>query len=234
MSAEGLEIGGLPLRVVRHARARRWKLAFDPVARGLRLTVPARGSEARAIAWARGQDAWVARQAARVAAVPAGAAESVDYEGLPLRLIHDPARRRGAVRRDDRLEIGGAAERVPAVAARWLRAEALRLLSEDTAEIAARAGVRVSRVGVGDARTRWGSCTGGGAIRYSWRLVMAPRWVRRATVAHEVAHRVHMDHSARFHALVATIADDPADPGAARRWLRAHGARLHSFASDLS
>src|SRR3546814_6359983 len=46
-----------------------------------------------------------------------------------------------------------------------------------------------------------GSCTSGGRIAYSWRLVMAPPWVRQSVVAHEVAHLVHLNHPPAFHAL---------------------------------
>ena len=49
--------------------------------------------------------------------------------------------------------------------------------------------------------------------------------VRRATVAHEVAHRVHMNHGPAFHALVADLLED--DPTPARAWLRENGARLY-------
>ena len=83
------------------------------------------------------------------------------------------------------------------------------------------------RVGVGDPRSRWGSCASSGAIRYSWRLILAPPDVRRATVAHELAHLLHMDHSAAFHAAHARILG--ADPRPARAWLRANGAGLHRY-----
>ena len=106
-----------------------------------------------------------------------------------------------------------------------MRGLALDLLARETAEFAARAGVGVSRVAVGDPQRRWGSCASSGVIRYSWRLVLAPRAVREATVAHEVAHRLHMDHSPAFHAAVARLLGD--DPMPARAWLRAHGAGLH-------
>ena len=99
------------------------------------------------------------------------------------------------------------------------------MLTRETGEFAALAGVTVGRVAIGDARGRWGSCAQDGAIRYSWRLILAPAWVRRATVAHEVAHRVHMNHGAAFHALVAALLG--ADPAPARAWLRANGAALH-------
>ena len=104
---------------------------------------------------------------------------------------------------------------------------ALDLLARETAEFAAKAGVSVGKVAVGDAKGRWGSCASTGVIRYSWRLILAPGFVRRATVAHEVAHRVHMNHGAAFHALVARLLDD--DPAPARAWLRTHGAALHWF-----
>jgi predicted metal-dependent hydrolase len=82
-------------------------------------------------------------------------------------------------------------------------------------------------VSIGDPKGRWGSCASSGAIRYSWRLILTPGFVRRATVAHEVAHRVHMNHGARFHALVRQLYGE--DPTPARAWLRRHGAQLHWY-----
>ena len=78
---------------------------------------------------------------------------------------------------------------------RFLRAEARRRLSEATMEMARAAGVTVSAVSVGDARSRWGSCSASGAIRYNWRIdPCAPPHLLRWLVAHEVAHRRHMNH----------------------------------------
>nr|WP_277991060.1 SprT family zinc-dependent metalloprotease [Sphingomonas panni] len=133
------------------------------------------------------------------------------------------------LRRDDEwvLTCGGTLDQFPIRIERWLRREALRVLTEDTAHYAAKAGVTVSRVAVGDPKARWGSCSGDGTIRYSWRLLLAPAFVRRATVAHEVAHRIHMHHGPAFHALVADLFEG--DPDDARRWLRAEGAALHWY-----
>ena len=110
---------------------------------------------------------------------------------------------------------------------RWLKAEALELMERESREIATIAGLAVGRVAVGDPRSRWGSCTHDGDLRYSWRLVMAPDHVRRATVAHEVAHLRHMDHGAAFHALVDELHDG--DVAAARGWLRREGRALHRY-----
>src|SRR3546814_9346420 len=63
-----------------------------------------------------------------------------------------------------------------------------------------------------------------------WRLICAPIFVRRATVAHEVAHLAHMDHSPAFHARHADIYGG--DPVPARQWLREHGAMLHRIGAS--
>ena len=125
----------------------------------------------------------------------------------------------------DRLLVAGPEETIGRRVEAWIKRRALDLLSAETQEYAALAKVTVVSVAIGDARRRWGSCASTGVIRYSWRLVLAPGWVRRATVAHEVAHRVHMNHGPQFHALVADLYGR--DPTPARVWLREHGAALH-------
>ena len=45
-------------------------------------------------------------------------------------------------------------------------------------------------------------------------------------VAHETAHRVHFDHSPRFHALLGEMFEG--DLPAAESWLKAHGRALFS------
>ncbi|HEY0314988.1 MAG TPA: YgjP-like metallopeptidase domain-containing protein, partial [Sphingomonas sp.] len=125
----------------------------------------------------------------------------------------------------DRLKVGGPAEAVPRRVVAWLRREALRQLEIETRALAAEAGVTVARVAIGDPKARWGSCTSNGDIRYSWRLILAPPSVLSSTVAHEVAHRLHMDHSPAFRAAEKRLYGR--DPKPARDWLRQHGAGLY-------
>ena len=106
----------------------------------------------------------------------------------------------------------------------WLKRRALDLLSAETAQAAERAGVTLRSVSVGDAGTRWGSCSSSGRIRYSWRLILAPPELRRYVVAHEVAPLVHMDHGPKFTALERRLFEGDAD--AARLLLRRVGGRL--------
>ena len=224
MSSE-LQLGGAPLTLKPNKRARRLRLRVDPRSRSLTLTVPPGVSRRRALEWAAGHADWAAQSigaiAEAVAIVPGvalpllGEPHRVEWMGGPRRVARD----------EGRLAIGGPAEGLEGRVLRWLQAEALALLTRETQEFAAKAGVTVPSVAVGDPRSRWGSCASDGRIRYSWRLVMAPHYVRRATVAHEVAHRIHMDHSPRFHALVRELLG--ADPAPARTWLRREGSALH-------
>ncbi|WP_254447676.1 M48 family metallopeptidase [Sphingomonas sp. ID1715] len=219
---------GKPLTVVRHGSARRMRLRVDPRDGSVRLTLPRRASLRHAFAWVEEQRAWVEDQLARRDAgtrLTPGMTLEVAGKALTLAAA-EPGRR--IVRQDgDRLLIPGDADLFEARAVRWLKAEAKRVLEVETRLLAEKAGVSVARVSVGDTRSRWGSCSASGDIRYSWRLILAPDFVRRSTVAHEVAHRVHMNHGPAFKALERMLLGE--SPSAARAWLRANGVRLHGY-----
>jgi predicted metal-dependent hydrolase len=106
---------------------------------------------------------------------------------------------------DDALTGGGPEQGFPRRVEAFLKRLALETMSREVAEFAAVAGVTPRRVSIGDAATRWGSCSSAGAIRLSWRLILAPPRVRRYVVAHEVAHLRHLDHGAEFKALEARL-----------------------------
>ena len=217
-----------PVRLVPHARARRYRLVFDAARAELRLTLPHRASRAKALQWAGEQQEWIAAQVGKASApVVVGHGTRIPLFGIERRIEWDSTRPRAVCVTDEALSLGGPLETVGRRVERWLKAEALALMERESREIADAAGLRVRRGGIGDPRSRWGSCTCGGDLRYSWRLIMAPGHVRRATVAHEVAHLRHMDHSAAFHALVDRLHDG--DVAAARAWLRREGRGLHRF-----
>jgi predicted metal-dependent hydrolase len=214
------------LEIVRHPRARRARLSIDPASGRARLVLPKRAALKQALAWAQGKADWIAEQRAllpRPRPFVPGAVITVADE--PLTIIWTPGNRRTVVCEGSTLSLSGPPETIARRVEAWLKRTALAVLEAETAYYAAKAGVGVAKVAIGDAKGRWGSCASSGAIRYSWRLILAPGFVRRATVAHEVAHRVHMNHAPVFHALVADLYGE--DPTPARLWLRTHGAALH-------
>jgi predicted metal-dependent hydrolase len=222
------EAGGISagLVVKPSARARVLRLRVDPRTGAVVLTVPTGVSRRRALSWAKQQRGWVEKALADIPpALPLTHGSELPLYGLPHRVDWSDEWPRAVKVEEGRVLTGGPADTVEPRLLRWLKQHARSLLDRETREYAAKAGVSVTRVGIGDPVSRWGSCSSSGAIRYSWRLILAPDWVRRATVAHEVAHRVHMNHGPDFHALVETLFED--DPQPARLWLRRHGPGLH-------
>jgi len=84
-------------------------------------------------------------------------------------------------------------------------------------------GVAPRRVRLGNAVTRWGSCSSKGVIMINRKLVHAPAFVIDYIVAHEMVHLVHRNHSQRFHRELNRLV---VDVESARKWLRYQGAYL--------
>ena len=224
-----LEIDGqnLPVQVRRYAQAKGYRLRYDAVRGALRLSMPMRGSERDALQWACSQQDWVKSQMARtVTAQRLEPGAQIMVEGVERLIVWEKALARTPKLEENRLYVGGPEESLSPRLLRWLRRHALATLTNETHEFAAKEQLKVASVRIGDPRSRWGSCSADGNIRYSWRLILAPPHVRRATVAHEVAHLLHMDHSPAFHAAHARLLGEDTAP--ARVWLKAHGAALHA------
>ena len=207
------------------------KLAVDPRDATVRLTLPVRQPLQRGLAWASEKRDWVEGQLARLPEpqpIMPDMALRVGDDVMTLRW--SPEHRRTPERTLHELRIGGPLDSLGTRIIRWLKSEALQTLTEETQALASAHNIVVTHVGIGVPKARWGSCASTGKIRYSWRLILAPEHVRRATVAHEVAHRVYMNHGPAFHALVAEL--NGGDPAPARRWLRTHGASLYWFGRD--
>lgn len=214
-----------PIELRPHPRARAMRLRLDEARERLTLTYPKRMSRRAALDWAQGQAEWVERQLGQVEpGEPFLPGSTIPLEGKPLRLNWCEALPRTPQIVGDVLQCGGPETGFAGRIDRFLRGEAHARLSSETIEAARRAGVSVRSVAIGDASSRWGSCSSGGSIRYNWRLVLAPPHLLRWVVAHEVAHRRHMDHSSAFRALEAELYGG--DVRSARAELRALGPRL--------
>ena len=229
-----VEVAGHPVRLRVDGRARRVSLRVDAARREVIATAPSPRRLKDAAAFAADRAAWISTALGKLpdalALVPGA---TIQVLGRALRLEQAASRRaQGLVEGEDgpRLLAYGEDYLFARAVVRLLKAEALRLFSERTAVHAAALGAAAPSVAVTDTRGRWGSCTPpragrAAAIRYSWRLVLAPPEVADYVAAHECAHLVHADHSPRFWAVVDTLVPDVK---AARRWLRAHGPALHA------
>ena len=146
---------------------------------------------------------------------------NLPYLGRPLTVRLDPLAR-GAVLREEVAGPDGALARtlhlgLPAGAApaqirdavqSWLQRQARRLFEERCAAFAPRLGVRIQRLSLSSASTRWGSASASGAIRLNWRLVHFGLPVIDYVVTHELSHLREMNHSAAFWEVVRSVMPD--------------------------
>ena len=170
---------------------------------------------------------------ARLAAAPvpiafqAGAIVPVLGQDRVLRITPRPLPGNGPFRlTPTSIEVAGHAEHIPRRTRDGLVALAGTVLRSAALEYSDRIGHRPNAVVIAAPRTRWGSCSSKGVLRFSWRLILAPEPVLRYVAAHEVAHLRHMNHSPDFWALVATLYPEFERE---RAWLKAHGSALMRF-----
>lgn len=196
----------VPIEIRPIRNARRLRLRFDEASHSLKLTCPPRTSRRKALAWALDQREWIEAQIAR--SEPAISFEPgavIPIEGVQTTLAWSENERRTPVLAGAELRCGGPLSGYSRRIETFLKRHALDLMSREAADYAAKADVAVRSVAVGDADSRWGSCSSQGRIRLSWRLILAPPDVRRYVVAHEVAHLVHLNHGPQFKALEARL-----------------------------
>ena len=225
--SEPLSLPGLawPVELRVHPQARSMRLRLDEARGLLTLTCPKRVGRKAALEWAQRQAGWVEAQLARIEpGEPFLPGASIPFEGCSLSLRWDPALPRVPSIGGTLLRCGGPESAFSGRIERFLRAEARARLSAETETAARNVDVNVRSVSIGDASSRWGSCSASGAIRYNWRLILAPPHLLRWVVAHEVAHRRHMNHGVDFRALEAKLYGG--NVTAARSELRALGPRL--------
>jgi predicted metal-dependent hydrolase len=80
----------------------------------------------------------------------------------------------------------------------WLQRQARRIFEERCELFAARLGVRMTRLALSSAATRWGSASADGSIRLNWRLVHFGLPIIDYVVTHELAHLREMNHGPAF------------------------------------
>ena len=220
------------VRMRRHRQARRYTLRIQAATREVILTIPPRGTLKEAREFAQKHGGWIAARLGRLPeAVRFAHGVVVPLRGMPHRITH----RRG-VRGTVWTETGGDGARLLCVSGEaphinrrvgdFLRRQAKHELEAASLRHAADLGVSITRVAVRDQASRWGSCSTAGVLSYSWRLILAPGFVLNYLAAHEVAHLVEMNHSARFWRLVRRLCPDHER---AKTWLDVHGSDLHRY-----
>ena len=90
-------------------------------------------------------------------------------------------------------------EQIKVAVARWYWGQIEGYLEESVAHwLPAMGRTEMPRVLVRDQRSRWGSCSSDGTLRFSWRLGMLAPDLIDSVVVHELAHLEVMNHSPAF------------------------------------
>lgn len=90
----------------------------------------------------------------------------------------------------------------------WLQQQALALFEQRCAFYAERLRVRIRRLRLSSAQTRWGSASADGTVRLNWRLIHFALPTIDYVVAHELAHLHEMNHSPAFWEVVRSVMPD--------------------------
>lgn len=148
--------------------------------------------------------------------------EPIVYLGATYRLKLVPSLD-PTIRIEDDVVIAPSVPDQRALMASWYRTQAESVLEETTTALATHMGVAPRSVSIREYRSQWGSCNARGDIRFNARLILAPRSVIKYVVVHELAHLIHLNHSAKFWALVSNEIPNHRE---CRKWLREHGSSL--------
>ncbi|WP_229418035.1 M48 family metallopeptidase [Massilia sp. Root351] len=202
-------------------RSTRRSIGFMIDDEGLRVTAPKRVSLAEIDNAIRAKQHWIIsklderreRRAARLQKPPVAWEDGavLPYLGGELKLrLYTATRNRTDYNADTReLHMGlvqGATETLLKERVRaWMQQQAKVLFEQRLDLYAARLGVEYSAFALSSAGTRWGSCTVQRVIRLNWRLIHFSLPLIDYVVAHELAHILEMNHSAKFWSAVGRI-----------------------------
>lgn len=86
-------------------------------------------------------------------------------------------------------------------------------------------GVTYNRITIRCQRTRWGSCSSKGNLNFNCLLVLLPDEIIDSVIVHELCHRKHMNHSAKFYEEVEKVFSEYRK---CHEWLNRNGSKYMS------
>ena len=216
----------VPLLFEKNGRARRIIIRLDHGG-GIVVVLPQRATKEDGRRFALSNKGWIQERLAHMPEpLPFLHGVTIPFLGVEHRIRHRIGKRGAVWREAGDIHVAGRPEHLPRRVEVWLKLEARREIERRALAKAAELGKHYRRISIRDPRSRWGSCSPDGVLSFSWRLILAPRFVLDYVVAHEVAHLRELNHSSRFWKLAESLTTEMER---ARFWLVEHGPGLHRY-----
>ena len=229
-----------------------YRLVHSPVARKLRVRVGLAGVEVvqpkvreaeEVETFLLSHTEWIISQLERIERFRSvrkpqrsGAGEIL-YRGTPTRVqAEDIARYQGAnqvvFEQGCLVVVRGRASRTPPAKSleNWLRKQAREEIQRHLDAVTCKLKRFPRKVYVMGQRTKWGNCSPLQNLSFNWRLIMAPEFVIRYLVTHEVVHLAVPDHSKQFWLTVQSLCPHTER---ARQWLCVNSHKLYLNLQEL-
>lgn len=217
-----------PNEIIRSNR-RTLSVSIDCFAR-ITVRAPKRCGDERILAFLKEKEAWILRKQAQIKK-NALSLPPEDLNGYSFPLLGKSCTIRLTDETRIRYDTQNAELYIPRKNARdrlvrWLKENAKRILTAVTEQKSVQMQTQYRSVTISSARTRWGTCAYDNALRYTFRLLYAPKEVIEYVVVHELAHTKHKDHSASFWNEVKKYIPDYKEK---RKWLKERGVLMQIF-----
>ncbi len=221
--------------VTRSKRTRYVRLTIT-LGKGLRVSAPLRLPEREIPLFIHEKSAWVLGKLDEFSRLERHLPRPSYRHGSKIRFlgreytlqVHIEPRRRTRVRLEgDHIEVSipdtwegeRRTELVERIMTAWYGMQARRAIPARVALHASRMNLTYTRITIRRQKSRWGSCSASGSLSFNQTLMQLPVEVIDYVIIHELAHRVHLNHSAAFWSLVEQYCPLRKHH---QHWLRAH------------
>lgn len=219
---------GFDIKVIHPGRSSHLSIRIDKKDRVAVLSIPKYCSRKKAVSFVESHQDWILDNLRKIPELKSFKDnDEISIFGKIYQIKHSNIRGNTCLDKKNKiLYISGGKEFLHRRVKDFIKKIALEEFTKRSHEIADKIDKKVNNVYIKDTKSRWASCSSLNNINYSWRLALAPEYVIRYIVAHEVSHLKHHDHSAYFWALVEYLESD-AKKG--KEWLLENGHLLYMY-----
>ena len=207
-------VDGVPVKLTKKSNMKNWYLRIVPPDGTVKVSVPARVSDASVLEFIRSKMAFILKSRQEI--LSRTGMQPMEYASGEIHYLWGEPYKLQIITSDGVASIerrlgelllsvpkGSAKEYIEKAMMEWYRLEMKRVLPEIVHRCEDRIGIRVKEYRIKNMRTRWGSCRiSEGRIWLNLHLVKKPLACLEYVVTHEIVHLLEKHHNKRFYSLV--------------------------------